>query len=154
VRPVAGREETGDARQVLASLARRPLQTLSGAPNEIVEVRDRDVIVATGRSPAGPPVPIAMVQAALDQLLAAGELRIDVATVGHRSAFIGAVLQTLPGARAERHPQRIVLDGRPDPDARATELARRGHMWAELNPLAETVEATPARLKELGIYGG
>jgi hypothetical protein len=108
---VAGPGDTRDARELLAQLVGRPLQTLSGAPNEILELRDRDVIVATGRSPAGQPVPIAWVQEALDRLYAEGELRIDVPTVGHRSALVGAVIRTLPGARVERNPQRIVLDG-------------------------------------------
>jgi hypothetical protein len=110
---VAGTTDTRDARTLLADLVGQPLQTISGRPNEILELRDRDVVVATGRSPAGAPLPVAWVQEALDSLRAVGELRIDVPSAGHRSAFIGAVLQTLPGARVEQGPQRIILDGFP-----------------------------------------
>ena len=38
-----------------------------------------------------------------------GDLLIDVPNVGHRSAFIGAVLRTLPGAEASTGPRRIRL---------------------------------------------
>jgi len=102
--------DTHDGRGLLSGLVGRPIQTISGATNEILEVRNDDVVVATGRSPTGQPVPIAWVQDALDRLHAAEELRIDPATVGYRSAFIGAVLRTLPNARVKHGPQRIVLD--------------------------------------------
>jgi hypothetical protein len=36
-------------------------------------------------------------------------VRINTSTVGYRSAFIGAVLRTLPDARIERDPQRAIL---------------------------------------------
>jgi hypothetical protein len=57
-----------------------------------------DVLVATSRSPRGNPVPISDVQAAMETLVANGEITIDVKTVGYRSAFVGAVLASLPGA--------------------------------------------------------
>lgn len=56
------------------------------------------MIVGTERSPKGRPVSIADVQAAMELLEQDGEVMIDVETVGHRSAFIGAVLASLPGA--------------------------------------------------------
>jgi 5-methylcytosine-specific restriction protein A len=108
---VAGGEDTRDGRELLSGLVGRPIQTISGATNEVLEIRDDDVVVATDRSPAGQPVPIAWVQVALDRLHADEELRIDSSTVGYRSAFVGAVLRTLPNAQVKHDPQRIVLYG-------------------------------------------
>jgi hypothetical protein len=110
---VEGGGGTHDGRGLLSSLVGRPIQTISGASNEILEVRSDDVVVATGRSPTGQPVPIALVQDALDRLHATEELQIGPSTVGYRSAFIGAVLRTLPNARVKHDPQRIVLDWSP-----------------------------------------
>jgi hypothetical protein len=48
----------------------------------------------------------------MDLLESTGEVTIDVATVGYRSAFIGAVLTTVPGATVlPTSPARIVLRG-------------------------------------------
>jgi hypothetical protein len=90
-------------------LAGRTIPTLTGRSNRILRVEGDRVIVGTGRSPEGRPVEIAWLQEAADALYARGELRIDVATVGHRSAFVGAVLAALPGTRALVGPRRIVL---------------------------------------------
>ena len=55
--------------------------------------------------PAGDrPVPIAWVQDALDHLVRDGEIAINVETVRYRSAFVGALLATLPGARTSLRP--------------------------------------------------
>jgi hypothetical protein len=64
-----------------------------------LRVEDDRVIVATSRSPNGQPVPIAWVQDAVDILERDGEVGINVPTVRHRSAFIGAALRELPGAK-------------------------------------------------------
>jgi hypothetical protein len=66
------------------------------------------VLVGTLRSPKGKPVPIADVQAAMDLLERDGEVVIDVETVGYRSAFIGAVLASLPGATTAASPLRVI----------------------------------------------
>ena len=55
------------------------------------------VVVWTNRSPDGRPVPVRWVQEALDRIHQDGEIEISVASVGYRSAFIGAVLLQLPG---------------------------------------------------------
>jgi hypothetical protein len=47
----------------------------------------------------------------MDQLFEEGEVAIEVATVGYRSAFIGAVLTTVPGAEVVEGTRRIRLDG-------------------------------------------
>lgn len=101
-----------DARQYLSSLIGQELQTLSGRVNTVLSVKGSEVVVATAKSPRGKPVPVADVQAAMDMLISNTELAIDVGTVGYRSAFIGAVLATLPGATVlPTSPPRIALRG-------------------------------------------
>ena len=62
----------------------------------------------------GRAVPISWIQDALDKLEAAGEVEISVESVGYRSAFIGAVLSQVPGARTSTAPLRVMLDGGTD----------------------------------------
>jgi hypothetical protein len=107
-----------DAPSHLASLVGKTIQTLSGASNTVLRLQGDDVIVATRRSPQGQPVPIAWVQAALDRLRRDGEVEISVASVGYRSAFVGAALATLPGARTARNPQRVLLPAASDTKGR------------------------------------
>jgi hypothetical protein len=47
----------------------------------------------------------------MDLLARDGEVTVDVETLGYRSAFVGAVLSTLPGARMlATRPARVALD--------------------------------------------
>jgi hypothetical protein len=96
-----------DAEQLLRSLVGQTIHTLTGKPNTILRLQGDQVIVATAKSPGGKPVPIAWVQEALDRLLRDGEVEISVRSVWHRSAFIGAVLGTLPGVAKHLRPARI-----------------------------------------------
>ncbi len=70
--------------------------------------------LATDRSPQGQEVEIADVQRAIDRLTQYGEVEISPQSIGYRSAFIGAVLLTLPGAHVSGSPP--VLRVTPDPD--------------------------------------
>ena len=97
-----------DARVYLESLVGREIKTLTGRSNRVLRIEGKDVIVATDRSPNGQPVPVAWVQSALDMLEKDGDVVIDVKTVGYRSAFIGAVLATLPGTRTALAPRRVI----------------------------------------------
>lgn len=101
-----------DARDLLTSLNGQLIHTLTGQPNRILRVDPTDVIVATSKSPGGQPVPIAWVQDALDQLVRDGEIAINVGTLQYRSAFVGAVLATLPGATKSLRPAVVRLVGR------------------------------------------
>jgi hypothetical protein len=96
-----------NARDYLASLVGQELETLTGRTNRVLRLAGEDVIVATSRSPRGKPVPIKWVQAALDMLERQGEVVIDVKTVGYRSAFVGAVLASLPGTKTALGPRRV-----------------------------------------------
>jgi len=58
----------------------------------------------------GEPVPLQWVQDAVDVLFSKGEIGINVEEASYRSAFVGAVLSTIPGAKTLRHPARVVLD--------------------------------------------
>jgi hypothetical protein len=97
-------------RTILERLVGSTIRTITGKPNRVLRV-DGDVVwVATGRSPEGKPVKISAVQAAADRLYRYGEIEISVPSVGYRSAFVGAVLSTLPGTVSLVQPRRIRLD--------------------------------------------
>ncbi len=68
--------------------------------------------MATDESPNGQRVAIADVRAAMDMVEQTGDLLIDKKIVGYGSAFIGAVLATLPGAVVSTRP-RCVRPDRP-----------------------------------------
>ena len=96
-----------DARAHLESLVGETIQTLSGRPNTILRLEGDNAVVGTQRSPSGKPVPIKWVQDAADQLAERHEIEIKVETVGYRSAFIGAVLATLPNVVVVEGTQRV-----------------------------------------------
>jgi hypothetical protein len=98
-----------DAAMILRSLEGQLIHTISGQPNRVLRVDNDEVLVATEKSPAGKPVPIEWVQAALDRLVDEGEVIISVPSVGYRSAFVGAVLSNVPGATMTRRPQVVRL---------------------------------------------
>jgi hypothetical protein len=87
-----------DARLLLTDLLCKGIRTMTGRSNRIIALGSDTASVATIRSPEGQPVPIAWVQDALDRLVEVGEVEISVASVGYRSAFIGAVLLHVPDA--------------------------------------------------------
>jgi hypothetical protein len=98
------------ARQLLESLVGETVFTVTRRqPNRILRLEHDQVVVATQKSPGGMKVPIQMVQDGLDQLNRSGHIRVDVQTLGHRSAFVGAVLSRLPNVEIETNPQRIRL---------------------------------------------
>jgi hypothetical protein len=88
------------ARDLLGGLVGTTIHTVTGRPNTIVELRGDVVLVSTTRSPAGEPVPIAWVEEALGRLLRDGQIEVSVPSLGYRSAFVGAVLLSVPGAAA------------------------------------------------------
>jgi hypothetical protein len=101
--------DTRTAREILQDLAGSDIRTMTGRPNRVLRVSGDCVLVGTTRSPQGQWVDIADVQAALDTLRGRGHVEISVREVGYRSAFIGAVLSTLPGTKKMLSPRRIEL---------------------------------------------
>ena len=98
-----------DARHHLSQLVGRQIPTMTGKPNRILQISGDDVVVGTTRSPEGQHVPIEWVQNAMDRLIEERELEINPQSVGYRSAFVGAVLLTLPGVEGAINPRRVRL---------------------------------------------
>lgn len=80
--------ELPQAPELLRGWSGRTIATVTGAANRILDVTNDVVIVATGRSPEGQSVPLAMVQSALDLLARDGRVTVDVGTLGHRRARV------------------------------------------------------------------
>ena len=100
------------ARDILERLVGEEIRTVTGASNRILSVGANTVVVATNRSSEGSPVPVEWVQNGLDRLFSDGEVVVDPDVLEHRSAFVAAVLLTLPGTSAVgAAPSRIVLSG-------------------------------------------
>jgi hypothetical protein len=75
-----------------------------------LRIEGGEVIVATAKSPSGNPVPVQWLEDAVELLVRDGEVIVDVATLGHRSAFVGAFLATLPGTVVRpTTPRRVAL---------------------------------------------
>ena len=87
-----------DARALLGSLIGTPISTVTGRVNTVMRLEGDNAIVATSRSPGGQPVPISWVQSGLERLLETMEIEVSVPSLSYRSAFIGAVLLSLPDA--------------------------------------------------------
>ena len=95
----------------MTALVGKTIHTIGqGRPNRIVAVDGADVVVATTQSPSGQRIAIAEVQAAMDMLELTGDRLIDKKLVGYRSAFIGAVPATLPGASCPLGRRRVRLE--------------------------------------------
>lgn len=94
----------------LESLVGKTIFTITGRPNAVLRVDDDVVLVGTDRSPEGQKVAKGDIEAAYERLIRDGEIEINPGSVGYRSAFIGAVLSTLPGVEIETRPARIRLE--------------------------------------------
>ena len=104
--------EAPRAREILQSLIGQEIHTVTGKPNHVVRLEHEAVIVATRRSPEGTPVPLIWVQEAIDRLHKTHEIEVSVESLGYRSAFVGAVLLTLPDAvLVKTTPPRVRLGG-------------------------------------------
>lgn len=115
------------ARQLLEALRGREIHTPSGAPNRVLDIIGESVLVATSRSPGAQPVPIEWVQRGIDLLVRDREVAVTTDVLEHRSAFVAAVLLTLPGASLHSgSPPRVVLrDQQSDWHLAAGETIRR-----------------------------
>ena len=93
----------------LNSLVGKTIRTITGRSNRVLAVEAESVIVGTGRSPEGQAVPIDEIESAYERLMLDGEIEINPDSVGHRSAFVGAVLASLPSTESATRPARIRL---------------------------------------------
>lgn len=106
---LAASRELPTATELLDALTGIEIQTATGRPNTVLEVHGNVVRVRTERSPDGRPVDISEVQNGLDKLAERGSVQVTVDELGHRSAFVGAVLATLPEAQFVGSPAEVVL---------------------------------------------
>lgn len=110
---------------VLGSLVGKEVKTVTGYSNWVLDLDPVNVLVRTRRSAEGEPVPVSAVQAGLDRLFQRGRVVADVKTLGYRSAFVAAVLATLPRAMVTRAPASVSLGYAPTvPDREFGELDR------------------------------
>ncbi|WP_375296021.1 HNH endonuclease [Saccharothrix sp.] len=94
---------------VLQRLVGVEITTVDGSLNRVLEVDSRNALVATERSPRGKLVPVAWVQEGLDKLYARGRVAASVKELKYRSAFVAAVLATLPRAVVTTKPAAVSL---------------------------------------------
>jgi hypothetical protein len=129
----------------LQGLVGQTIPTITGKPNTIVSVRGDEVFVRTQDTApaAGEPIPIQWVQDAATKLYANGRIGINTTEATHRSAFIGAVLSTLPGAVGLRRPARIELVALADDEAPPLPRIEVGRVYT-WEALADTFGFKPA----------
>ena len=94
---------------LLRSLIGEEIRTVTGRPNIVLAMQGDTAMVRTNESLIGEPVAVGEVQKGLDKLQAQGTVRVNVDELGYRSAFVGAVLATLPGAQVSLRPATITL---------------------------------------------
>ena len=117
------------AGEVLRSLIGEEIRTISRLPNIVLAVQGSTALVGASRSPQGQPVEVSEVQHGMDKLRRNGSVRVNVEELGHRSAFVGAVLATLPGVHITTRPAEVILDA-------SGELNGRDPEWAVLDTTA------------------
>lgn len=106
------------------------ITTVTGRSNTVLALQDSEVVVGTARSPAGQSVPIEWIESALQRLTSEGEIELSVPSLGHRSAFVGAALLTLPGTRTTSNsPPRIRLVDDPGADYRLSAAGELNVWW-------------------------
>lgn len=106
-------------RAYMESLIGHVLPTVvSGKPNTIIGVEGSSVLVATEDNPGGARVSVSLVQSYVDRVFAGEEVIFDP---HRRSAFVGAVLQTMDRVEVLTEPRRARLVHE-SPQARADRL--------------------------------
>ncbi len=85
------------------------MSVLDGVPRRILGVTRDEVYVMSSAAPLGRPVSVARVQAAFDRLAAGEEVELSDPSLGDDSAFISAVMLSLPSAELLHGPVRVAL---------------------------------------------
>jgi len=101
------------AEVLAAALVGRPVRTYLWREVRIVAIEDDAVVVADGLGDAGARVPLADVQAGLDQLDAEGEVAVTIDALGPWAKHVGSMLVEVEGAAYGDAPARVVWSGRP-----------------------------------------
>jgi hypothetical protein len=120
---IAHRLSLPSADEVLRSLIGEQIATVTGTSNIVLAVHGLAVLVGTSRSPQGQPVKVSDVQQGMDKLKANGSVRVAVDELGLHSAFVGAVLATLPGTHVTTSPATVTLTDAEEVEARDPEFA-------------------------------
>ena len=94
------------------SLVGRTVRTFLGRDPRIVGVEDGVVVVADDRSDERVQVPLADVQAGLDQLHAEGEVSVTITALGPGSTYVAAMLVEVEGAAYGEFAARVERSGR------------------------------------------
>lgn len=132
------------ATDLLRSLIGEEIRTATGMPNMVLAIHGDAALVRTSRSSEGQPVEVGEVQKGLDKLIMHGSVRVNVDELGHRSAFVGAVLATLPSVQFTRNPATVRLG------APASARADSDPAFAVLDSLASVkVRKEQAQLRNL-----
>jgi hypothetical protein len=97
------------ASDLLRSLIGEEIRTVTGTPNMVLAIQGDMALVRTSPSPEGQPIEADEVQKGLDKLRVQGSVRVNMDELGHRSAFVGAVLATLPGTQFTNNPATVTL---------------------------------------------
>jgi len=96
-----------------AGLVGRSVRTYLGRAARVARIEDGVVVVADDRGDHCPRVPLADVQAGLDQLDAEGEVAVTISALGPGATYVAAMLAEVDGAAYGDAPARVVLSGRP-----------------------------------------
>ena len=97
------------ASELLRSLIGEEIRTVTGMPNMVLAVHGDTALVRTNRSPKVNRSKSARSRRASTSSGCTESVRVNVEELGHRSAFVGAVLATLPGARFTKNPATVTL---------------------------------------------
>jgi hypothetical protein len=145
-----------NAELLLRSLVGEALSTVRGRPNSVLSVANGQALVATSRSPQGQRVPVRWLQDVLDRLGAGETIPVEATSGAFRSAFMRAVLATLPQLEIlETSPPRARLDPAANVNADViAEFERRVAMWADLLDEGGPEDLSAAAVRSLGLYGG
>jgi len=94
-----------------AALVGRSVRTYLGREARIVRIEDGVVVVAGPRDDEGVRIPLADVQAGLNQLGFVGEVAVTIAALGPWAKYVAAMLVEREDAAWGDAPARVILSG-------------------------------------------
>ena len=122
-----------------------------GRENRVLAVDHGGVTVGTDKSPDGERVPLDDLRNAATRLFRDGEVQVSVASLGHRSSFLGAFLATLSNVETATDPLRLMVTATRPPVV--PEHVRRQRLWESLAPQwPDRADALAQSVRAAGIY--